>query len=216
MAHCSACSVWDQDCARGERCNIWANDGGDDWNATRCVELDPTPSQLGDACTVEGSAVSGIDNCDIGLVCLHADQSLEGACVEYCLGTANDPSCSDPQTECVVTNEGALPACLRTCDPLLQACPDGQGCYGIGVPGEDAPTSCLRPGEGVHSLGLLPAACPVGTTDIPDDLRDECMNAMETCCASWCSTDEVDACGAGLSCLPWGIGDSDLGVCVSE
>ena len=61
------CDIWAQDCPDGEKCMPWANDGGNSWNATRCSPLDPNPGQPGDACTVEGCGVSGIDNCDIGL-----------------------------------------------------------------------------------------------------------------------------------------------------
>lgn len=188
----------------------------DTWHTTRCVDIDPEAAQLGQVCSVEDSASSGFDNCDIGLVCMHVDENLEGVCLGYCEGAQNEPTCADPQVECVISNSGAFSVCLDSCDPLAPDCGEGLGCYGIGVPGEDAPTSCLRPGEGVAENGLHPAECAIGSTDIPDDLRDECTEATETCCAQWCSTAEADACGDGFECLPWSVGNGELGVCVTE
>ena len=34
-----------------------------------------------------------------------------------------------PTANCVVYNDGSLPICLASCDPIVQDCPDGQGCY---------------------------------------------------------------------------------------
>lgn len=208
------CSVRDQDCPRDERCNVWANDGGADWNAVRCVPLDPDPGGLGDPCTAEGSAVSGIDTCDAGLICMHVDANLEGVCIEFCQGTERNPSCSDSDAVCMISNDDDLQVCVQSCDPFVQDCAAGLGCYGIGIPGSGAPTTCLIPGEGVNSLGLRPAGCEVGETDIPDDLRSECTDEMETCCAPWCSTAEVDPCGPGMLCLPWDEDTGELGVCI--
>lgn len=127
----SSCDVWEQDCAEGDACKPWANDGGMAWNDTRCAELDPDPAQLGDACTVEGSSTSGIDSCDIGLMCWDVDgETLEGTCIGLCEGTQRDSSCADPGTTCVVFNEGALPICLLSCD--IEGgigCPPDMECY---------------------------------------------------------------------------------------
>jgi len=62
------CDVYKQDCAPGEKCTVWADDGGGNWNATKCVPVtgDKVP---GDICTAEGSGASGIDNCEAGTMC---------------------------------------------------------------------------------------------------------------------------------------------------
>src|SRR5262245_46725118 len=44
------CDAWAMDCPRGEKCMPWANDGGSEWNATRCSPLDPDPAHPGDQC----------------------------------------------------------------------------------------------------------------------------------------------------------------------
>ena len=106
------CSVWDQDCGDGEKCGPWANDGGSEHNATRCVPVDPNPMLPGEACTVEGSGVSGVDDCDVGVLCYDVDNDLlEGTCVAMCSGSEKAPSCPDG-TWCSVSNDGVLPLCL--------------------------------------------------------------------------------------------------------
>jgi hypothetical protein len=124
------CDLWAQDCPEGQKCMPWANDGGNSWNATKCSPLDPNPNQPGDPCTVEGSGVSGIDDCDVGAMCWDVDPETNmGTCVGFCTGSAADPVCPDPATGCSVSNEGVLILCLPYCDPLLQDCPEGNACY---------------------------------------------------------------------------------------
>src|SRR5690606_38468395 len=116
------CDLLAQDCPVGEKCMPWANDGGLSWNATRCSPVAPAPGQVGDACLVEGSGVSGIDDCDLGLMCWNVDERGEGYCQDICTGTYRDPSCAAPEDQCVISNEGAIALCLSTCDPVLQDC----------------------------------------------------------------------------------------------
>ena len=58
------CDVWTQDCPPGQKCMPWADNGSSSWNATKCSPVDANPGKEGDPCTVEGSAVSGVDSCD--------------------------------------------------------------------------------------------------------------------------------------------------------
>src|SRR5689334_19955710 len=58
------CDVWIDDCPVGTKCMPWANDGGNSWNATRCTPLAEDPNGIGEPCTVEGSPVTGIDDCE--------------------------------------------------------------------------------------------------------------------------------------------------------
>jgi len=118
------CDVWSQDCPQGEKCAPWANDGGSAWNALRCVPVDPSPKSPGDACTAEGNGLSGIDDCDVGVMCWNVDSETGmGVCVQLCGGTPNAPTCDDPSTSCSVAHDGILPLCLTDCDPILQDCP---------------------------------------------------------------------------------------------
>ena len=124
------CDIWAQDCPLGQKCMPWANDGGNSWNATRCSPITERPKQPGEACTVEGSGVSGIDDCDRGSLCWDVDpETNEGTCVAMCVGSAETPSCVDANSQCIITNEGVLILCLESCDPVVQNCVEGEACY---------------------------------------------------------------------------------------
>ncbi len=126
----SACDLWLQDCPQGEKCMPWANNGGAAWNDTTCSPIDPNPAAVGDVCVAVGSGVSGVDNCDAGAMCWDVDAvTNEGTCVEMCTGTPQAPICTDPNTSCTIANNGLIILCLPGCDPLMQNCQAGQGCY---------------------------------------------------------------------------------------
>ena len=73
----------------------WANDGGDEWNATRCSPIADVPTQVGELCMVEGSGTSGIDDCDQGLVCWQVDPDTNvGVCHALC--EPGLPGCESP------------------------------------------------------------------------------------------------------------------------
>jgi hypothetical protein len=115
------CDVFMQDCPDGQRCNPWADDGGNVWNASRCVPEDVGAGTPGEPCTVEGSGFSGVDTCAEGAMCFHVDpETLEGVCVELCSGTVDVPVCLEGT--CVLQFEAALPLCLETCDPEMSTC----------------------------------------------------------------------------------------------
>lgn len=125
------CDIFDQDCPEGEKCTAWGSSGGA-WNATRCVPVVDNPGQPGDDCTVEGSAVSGVDDCDIGSMCWNVDSETNmGRCIALCIGDAANPMCADPDATCSITNDGSLVLCLLSCDPVLQDCSEGEGCYPV-------------------------------------------------------------------------------------
>jgi hypothetical protein len=124
------CDIWGQDCMEGEKCMPWDNSGGSSWNATRCSPLDDNPGEPGDECTVEGSGVSGIDDCALGSMCWNTDAETNiGVCVGFCMGNEANPICPDPDTGCSITNNGVLILCLPYCDPLLQDCSETEACY---------------------------------------------------------------------------------------
>lgn len=124
------CDLWSQNCPRGDKCVPFANDGGDLWNSSRCSTVAGSPDEAGDPCVVTYTGVSGLDSCDLGLVCLWVDPATNmGTCVPLCVGTEANPSCGGDEGACTLAFEGALPVCLPGCDPLAQDCPDGAGCY---------------------------------------------------------------------------------------
>ncbi len=133
------CDVWKQDCGQGEKCMPWANDGGNAWNATKCSPVHPNPNQPGDACTVESSGVSGIDDCDKGSMCFGVNpDTLTGVCVSMCTGGADAPTCPNGGV-CEISHDGVLALCQTACDPKANDCPEGQACLENGA-GEHACT----------------------------------------------------------------------------
>ncbi len=182
------CSVTAQDCPRGEKCMPWANDGGNAWNASRCSPIDPMPVPPGGECEVEGSGVSGIDDCALGSMCWGVDpRTLQGTCVELC-DPRREPStvCSAP-TECMSLNEGYVPVCLLPCDPLQSdACPVDAECRHVA---DDGGFYCL-PSVGGQVLGSS-QHCD-DTTCTPTQLCIDSV-ALGTCEADRCCTELCDA-----------------------
>jgi hypothetical protein len=200
------CSVWEQDCPDGEKCMPWANDGGNAWNATRCSPIAPDPGQPGDPCTVEGSGVSGVDDCDVATMCWGVDpETNQGSCVAFCMGSENNPVCDDPTTACSIANEGTLVLCLPTCDPVDQTCRDGEGCWGIDddfVCAPDASGEMGMYGDACEYLN----ACDPGLFCALADAVPGCT--APGCCSEYCDLTEdepgANCSGAamGQECLP--------------
>ncbi|MEX1367530.1 MAG: ribulose phosphate epimerase [Nannocystaceae bacterium] len=219
------CDVFAQDCPEGEKCMPWAADGGQSWNATTCRPVVRSPGQAGDPCTVEGSAVSGVDDCDVGTMCYSVSAKTNmGTCFELCGGSPDAPTCDEGL--CAVYNDGNLPLCLTDCDPLLQDCgpeqlclasPSANGfvCILDSLPFSDG--SYGQPCEFVNT-------CDPGLFCAVQSIVAGCSNASG-CCAEFCdlSAPDPDAqCtgqGAGEQCQPWyGMeppppGYEDVGFC---
>jgi hypothetical protein len=217
------CDLFAQDCMPGEKCMPWSNDGGPAWNATRCSPLDPNPAQTGDACMVEGSGVSGIDNCDIGNMCWNVDETGVGVCEDMCTGSAEAPICENPDDTCSIANDGAISLCLPECDPLIQECDEGQACYPINDAFACAPDASGDPGVHGDACEFI-NSCDPGNICIGADAHSNCAGAVG-CCSSVCSVMDPNSdadCAAldpGQSCEAWFIdgmappGYEDTGVC---
>ncbi len=194
------CDLWSQDCPDGEKCMPWANDGGNAWNATRCSPVARGPGQIGDACLVEGSYVSGIDSCDLGLMCMWVDPVANaGTCVSSCSGSEANPVCEDPATHCEIAFEGTMVLCLPPCDALVQDCPEGAACY----PGDNQSFVCGKPLEPVIPTGEACERewdCAPGAFCQAAALLPAC--AGEACCTAYCDTALPDACGPERVCTP--------------
>lgn len=198
------CDVWTQDCPRGEKCMPWANDGGGRWNATRCSPIDPNPHDVGESCTVEGSGVSGIDDCVLGAMCFYVDESNEGECIAFCEGNEAEPTCDDACTYCNITGEGILTLCLPSCDPVAQDCDPGQGCY----PANDRFTCAPDDGGAAGAVGEpceFLNVCDPGTFCADTTLLPACEDDVG-CCTPLCDAEEPDTCEQvmpGTVCVPW-------------
>jgi hypothetical protein len=201
------CDIWQQDCPAGEKCMPWANNGGNSWNATRCTDVDASPGQVGDECMVEGSGVTGIDDCDVGAMCYYVDPDTNtGTCVGMCQGSQDAPMCDDGFL-CSISNNGVLILCRRECDPLLQDCMGSAACLPAnGTDGfvciVDASGEGGAPGDPCEFLN----ACDPGLFCASAEVVPNCMGSGG-CCSEFCDlTDPVPEDGCSLMdqlCEAW-------------
>lgn len=214
------CDTYLQDCADGEKCNPWANDGGSNWNALDCFPVDPNPVPPGDPCEAVGGGVSGVDNCDVGSMCWDVDGDTDiGTCVAMCEGSAAMPTCVDPSTSCVISNGGVLNLCLPGCDPLMQDCTGGQACYPIDDTFVCAPTAGGVGGDAGDPCEFINACAPGNACITPEVVGPACPAGSPACCSEFCSL-SLPACSlAGQECVAWfeeGAAPpqfQDLGIC---
>lgn len=216
--YCTRCDLWAQNCPNGEKCTAWANDGGSEWNATRCSPIAPDPGGPGDPCTMMASPTSGIDDCDLGLMCWGVDpETLEGTCVPHCQGWQSDPIC-DPGTSCIMANDGAVALCLPPCDPLVpDACSPDEACRAV-----DEDPACL-PIVGIEPPWACSSSdCTLDEVCLAADQLEACME--HGCCTAWCdlTADDPDLPCAAVpahACQPYyppgeaPAGLEHLGVC---
>ena len=214
------CDVYKQDCAPGEKCTVWADDGGGNWNATKCVPVtgDKVP---GDICTAEGSGVSGIDNCEAGTMCWNVDVNNMnmGHCVAFCTGTPDAPIC-DGALSCHIFGDSVLNLCLSVCDPLLQDCPGDELCLII-----DGSVKCVEASGDMAKINEpcdLPNACDPGLVCINTaSASSACMQGSQGCCQPYCDLTKMDPCpNPDQTCVQWfdpmlpiPSGFKDVGVC---
>lgn len=215
------CDIWEQDCPDGEKCNPWANDGGGAWNATRCVPVDDDPDQVGEACEVEGSGVSGLDSCDFGSMCWEVDPRTNvGECVALCQGSEDAPVCEPEGTVCAQANGGVIILCLDACNPALMDCEEGEACYPIDDAFVCAPDVGNPGGYGEDCE--FAAACDPGLACIQGALVPGCESAG--CCSDYCDTSDPEGdaqcvgVADGAQCFPFYEEDpprgyEDLGIC---
>ncbi|MCA9648288.1 MAG: hypothetical protein H6712_17385 [Myxococcales bacterium] len=202
-------------CAAGEKCMPWANDGGTSWNATRCSPLNPMPNQVGDPCTVEGSGVSGIDDCDAGMMCWDVDPMTNmGTCIELCGCSYDSPSCQTPNQTCSISNNAALTICTDVCNPLdPMACDAGQGCYPVGELFQCAPDASGAGGAEGDPCAFI-NVCDPGLVCLAAAAVPGCAGGVG-CCASTCSIDDpAPGCPVGSSCVAWYEGGAAPDMCL--
>lgn len=192
------CSLYVNDCPRGEKCNLYANDGGGWYNATQCVPVDPDAVPPGAPCIAEGNGLSGVDNCELGSVCFLVDyETKEGHCLGFCDGDSNKPTCSEPGTYCYQRTIDGL--CLINCDPRW---PD---CTCVPIPGDGY--GCLPDQSGDAGAAGDPCEahneCDPGLFCLPQASVIKCLHPM--CCAPVCDLNEPESCPLAPDhvCLPW-------------
>ncbi len=198
----SECDVYAQDCPAGFKCSPYATRGGA-WDAWGCFPVPDQPAVVGGLCTATDSGTSGIDSCEVGAMCWDVDpENNQGVCIALCVGNALDPFCEDPQTGCLVYNDGILPVCLERCHPLVpEDCPRGLTCYPIG-----GSFTCAPDGE-IEGFAGAPCefvnACDPGHACIEPERVPDCPS-MAGCCSAWCDlNDPMPECLLGQGCVPW-------------
>jgi hypothetical protein len=223
------CDIWDtESCPDGYKCTAWA-DMGTSWNANNCRMI-MGAGQPGEDCqATDGSGVSGNDTCEKGSMCWDIDADTQtGYCVAFCTGDANNPMCADT-TICAVYNDGVVPVCLPTCDPLMAGaeCPDPDNVC-IETPGSEG-FACALFGEGMGTAGtdcMYPNSCNQGLACIDAAFYPGC--GATGCCSEFCDLNDDpngDNCackGQGCTCMPywqiagWGqnpVGWEHVGAC---
>jgi hypothetical protein len=102
---------------------------GSGWDCVKCVPV-LGDQAAGEPCLSDGATV-GTDDCDASSWCFTYDEG-EGTCRAFCGGAADDPECA-PGSTCWISNEGSIVVCVPACDPVLQDCEQGLGCYWSGA-----------------------------------------------------------------------------------
>ncbi|MEM6292086.1 MAG: hypothetical protein AAGA54_12500, partial [Myxococcota bacterium] len=212
------CDQFAQDCPEGEKCTPAGFENEAGWSVTRCVPVAPEPATLGEPCTVEGAANSGMDNCDIGTMCWSIDpDTLQGECVGLCEGDIADPTCADPNAECIISSEAILTLCIPQCDPLqIGACGDDQLCVPTGSGFVCAPDESQGGGALWDDCAFI-NACDDGLLCAPTSAF--CDPDAEGCCTPYCDLTSP-SCPEGLPCTPFFPEDGappafeDVGVCI--
>ena len=193
----SECSLYDQDCGPGEKCNVWANDGGSVWNATRCVPLESELDRAGEPCHSEGPG-TGVDTCELGSFCWDIDAEGNGMCTNFCEGTEESPDCSNPDESVAWGKTFCL--CLPVCDPLINDCPVGCGCYAADVDR----FQCVPDASG-EDAGRFGDPCEFTNACDPglhctSSQYVECAGA--SCCTYFCDLTAQDTCPGAHVCTP--------------
>lgn len=211
------CNTYTQDCPADQKCTFWGNDGGAAWNATRCSPLAAEPAAVGQACTVEGSATSGVDDCERGAMCWAVDPDTgEGTCVALLAGSDDHRLCVDPLDTPVLSS--SLGLCLAACRPLQNDCPAGQGCYPTGDSFTCAPDISGDGGNAGDACefvnGCSSGLACVSAVDVPG-----CSTNTGACCSPYCDTTRP-VCPNGLTCQHWSDdttllpGGENTGICL--
>ncbi len=216
-----------QDCPDGQKCTAYQSPGmPPGWDANQCVPDPMNGGGIGDPCQInDGESVfSGLDNCAEGGFCFNFDfmTGKGGACIEFCKEDKSCPMTNGGNAGCLEgANEGVLPICLPKCDPLVQDCPDMQGCYG------DPSINfffCATPDPGMNTgVDKSPCeytnACKSGFSCQDAKTVDACDPMAVGCCTAFCSVSNPVDCTGANKCVafypmnpPPGL--EDVGVCV--
>ncbi|PRQ02347.1 hypothetical protein ENSA5_24020 [Enhygromyxa salina] len=174
------------ECEAGQKCSHLVDP--DLGPINRCVELSGEGVE-GEAC----ERVGDTDTCAKHHICWATDAEGIGTCVAFCTSTL---VCEDPLAICSVSTGGLLSLCLPKCDPLIQDCAEGFGCY----PDDYERWSCDRDQSGAAGAHGDACAClnccDPGLMCMSGALVDAegCgLDGAPGCCGAICTLDEAAA-----------------------
>lgn len=208
------CDLVAQDCPEGDKCVPDAAAISWSWDGSVCVPVTGS-GEIGDPCASMGIDVPN-DDCGADSFCWMLDPPIEGGftgtCVPFCQGDgqcAEGYACHGFGTE--------LSYCVPTCEPLLQDCVEGQGCYFVGEAFICVET--IEP-EADGTCSVL-NSCAAGSLCVTQEFLVECPG--NACCAELCDLSQGDgpcqAIDPAYVCRPFyeegaPPGLVDLGVCL--
>lgn len=198
--------LWnDLDCGCGYRCNTYAVEGDEysQWSHNGCFPVDPDHVELGDACESQEYPWSGLDNCPPGAQCQDWDRDGVGTCKEFCDGDSNY-ECSQPGAVPFVACQDCGCVCEVSCDPRLDECEEGEGCYLLSTIAQCGPDGSGDQGAFGDPCEYI-NACDPGLACVNAKAVPGCKEA--SCCVPYCDIDEP-ICPEGTQCqLIWEPGE---------
>jgi hypothetical protein len=216
------CNLEAQDCGRGFKCvPVSVNST---WDGTACVPVVEDPQGIGDPCQLD-DPVTGVDDCGGSQFCWEVDKTGAGECIGLCIVEDRqmpfEYSCEDPAAK-PTTCQTCFCICIAQCDPLLQDCPEGQGCYGVNDGWQCAPDA--SDGAGQDAPCEFINGCAPGHVCLAPESVPTCEGGVAGCCTAICDTSTPDPCPGqelGMACTSWyekgqaPPGYETVGVCVA-
>ena len=220
-----ACDTQLQNCPKGQKCTGVKPGLDTPYTGTACVPDNAGVGASPGALCFTGA--DGQDTCGPASMCVQFGTG-EGACVPFCAGPANAPTCADPALVCAsIDHLWPIALCVPTCDPLAYDCPDA----GLGV----SVMACTPASVGFGCVlrGNLDAAAPGEPGDDHRDCSGPALCAPTDrvfgcthpngCCAAYCDRSDPASCPPGPGdqlCVPYYTaprdappGLADLGLC---
>ena len=197
------CDIWNpDDCPEGEKCTSVACEvGSGSWDSNVCREIQGSAAE-GDECMfVNGSGIDGNDTCEKGSMCWGGDPDTGlGICVAFCVGSIDAYSCASADKICDISNNGTLPLCLPSCDPLAPDCPGEEVC----IPLTDGTGFSCNPSSGG---GMAPNGtpcnyindCNAGLVCADAAVNPACDSSASGCCTEVCALDAAENTCAGAA-----------------
>jgi hypothetical protein len=197
----NTCDPAVQDCPEGEKCTGYVVEQGSCCvDANKCVPVTGN-AQLGDPCV----RTEDNDDCAAGLFCMTVTSGStgDGVCLAFCNVATQD--CADdglPDANCIAFNDGTLPLCQDSCDPITQDCDGELGCYGVGAQGFVCSVPGYEPGLGSDGdMCYTIQSCKPGLGCTSADVLSDCDASR--CCSPYCDLSDVDPCIAPEECVPY-------------